>query len=57
MSISALRIIGRTAQGVKLINLKDGDKIASITIVPAAEDEIAEIQDEIIDLSEDNDNI
>jgi len=57
MSISALRIIGRTAQGVRLINLKDGDKIASITIVPAAEDEIAEIQDEIIDLSEDNDNI
>lgn len=57
MSISALRIIGRTAQGVKLINLKDGDKIASITIVPAAEDEIVEIQDEIIDLSEDNDNI
>ncbi|HAQ18441.1 MAG TPA: DNA gyrase subunit A [Prolixibacteraceae bacterium] len=57
MSISALRIIGRTAQGVRLINLKEGDKIASITIVPAAEDEIAEIQDEIIDLSEDIDNI
>jgi DNA gyrase subunit A len=57
MSISSLRIIGRTAQGVKLINLKDSDKIASITIVPAAEDEIVEIQDEIIDLSEDNDNI
>ncbi|MBA4411346.1 MAG: DNA gyrase subunit A [Bacteroidota bacterium] len=57
MSVSALRIIGRTAQGVRLINLKEGDKIASITIVPAAEDEIAEIQDEIIDLSEDNDNI
>jgi DNA gyrase subunit A len=57
MSISALRIIGRTAQGVRLINLKEGDKIASITIVPAAEDEINEIQDEIIDLSEDNDNI
>jgi DNA gyrase subunit A len=57
MSISSLRIIGRTAQGVKLINLKDNDKIASITIVPASEDEIVEIQDEIIDLSEDNDNI
>ncbi|MBV5315731.1 MAG: DNA gyrase subunit A [Prolixibacteraceae bacterium] len=55
MSISALRIIGRTAQGVRLINLKEGDKIASITIVPTSEDEIAENLDEIIDSSEDND--
>jgi DNA gyrase subunit A len=54
MSISALRVIGRTAQGVRLINLKEGDKIASITIVPTSEDEIAENQDEIIDSSEDN---
>ncbi|MBL7969167.1 MAG: DNA gyrase subunit A [Prolixibacteraceae bacterium] len=38
MSVSSLRILGRTAQGVRLINLKEGDKIASITIVPASED-------------------
>lgn len=37
-SISSLRILGRTAQGVRLINLKEGDQIASITIVPASED-------------------
>ncbi|MDP2336276.1 MAG: DNA gyrase subunit A [Bacteroidota bacterium] len=55
MSISALRIIGRTAQGVRLINLKEGDKIASITIVPTSEepDEIIEIPDQNIELSED----
>jgi len=48
MSIASLRILGRTAQGVRLINLKDGDQIASITIVPASEepDEIIEIADE-----------
>lgn len=39
MSISSLRILGRTAQGVRLINLKEGDKIASVTIVPASEDQ------------------
>jgi DNA gyrase, A subunit len=39
LSISELRILGRTAQGVRLINLKEGDQIASITIVPSAEDE------------------
>ena len=56
MSISSLRIIGRTAQGVRLINLKEGDQIASITIVPTTEepDEIIEIQDENIELSEDD---
>ncbi|HET6560032.1 MAG TPA: DNA gyrase subunit A [Prolixibacteraceae bacterium] len=38
-SVSNMRIIGRTAQGVRLINLKEGDKIASIAIVPASEDQ------------------
>jgi len=46
MSISLLRILGRTAQGVRLINLKEGDQIASITIVPTSEDE------EILDISD-----
>ncbi len=56
MSISALRILGRTAQGVRLINLKEGDQIASITIVPSEEetDEVPEILDENIDLAEDD---
>jgi DNA gyrase subunit A len=56
MSISALRILGRTAQGVRLINLKESDQIASITIVPTSEDvdEVSEIPDENIELSEDN---
>lgn len=38
-SVSDMRIIGRTAQGVRLINLKEGDKIASIAIVPTSEDQ------------------
>ena len=56
MSISALRIIGRTAQGVRLINLKEGDQIASITIVPTAEDpdEIIEAPEENIELADEN---
>ena len=58
MSISALRILGRTAQGVRLINLKEGDQIASITIVPTSEDpdEASEILDESIELSEENES-
>jgi DNA gyrase subunit A len=55
MSISALRVIGRTAQGVRLINLKEADKIASITIVPTSEDEVVEILEENIETTEEND--
>ncbi len=45
LSIAELRILGRTAQGVRLINLKEGDQIASITIVPSAEDETDELSE------------
>jgi len=47
LSIAELRILGRTAQGVRLINLKEGDQIASITIVPSAEDEIDELSENL----------
>ncbi len=57
MSVSSLRIIGRTAQGVRLINLKESDQIASITIVPSSEepDEIIELPDGSVELPENED--
>ena len=39
MKIEELRVMGRATQGVKLINLRGKDFIASITTVPAAPDE------------------
>lgn len=58
MPVSQLRVIGRAAQGVRLINLKEGDKIASVTIVPASEDQDEETEsfDENSELSEDSEN-
>ncbi len=55
MSISSLRILGRTAQGVRLINLKESDQIASITIVPSSEDpeEVTLVSDDTIDSPDD----
>lgn len=41
MGVSDLRVMGRATQGVRLINLKDGDSIASVTRVDT-EDEIEE---------------
>ena len=39
MSVSDLRVMGRATQGVRLINLKGEDEIASVCRVPKAEDE------------------
>ena len=39
MDIADIRISGRATQGVRLINLRNGDMIASVTQVPGAEEE------------------
>ena len=38
MSVSDIRQAGRATQGVKLINIKDSDLIASVTVVPKHEE-------------------
>ncbi len=39
LHVDSLRVIGRAAQGVRLIDLKGNDAIAAITLVPREEDE------------------
>lgn len=39
LKVSALRVLGRNTQGVKLIEIKGKDRIAAITRVPASEDD------------------
>jgi len=39
MGVDTLRVMGRATQGVRLINLRSGDEIASIAKVPASEEE------------------
>lgn len=38
LSVSSLRVMGRATQGVKLINLREGDEIAAIAKVPSSID-------------------
>ncbi len=45
--VSEIRVTGRATQGVKVINLRGGDTIASIMVVPKSEEE-----DEIVESSE-----
>jgi len=45
MAIDSLRVMGRATQGVKLINLREGDSIASVCVVPKSEDEAPKAED------------
>lgn len=60
MKVADLRVMGRATQGVRLINLKEGDAIAAVTKVEAVEDNGDDIEDaeimegeELIEISSD----
>ena len=39
LDVSSLRVMGRNTQGVRLINLRNGDSIAAVAKVSASKDE------------------
>ncbi len=41
-SVSQIRVAGRATQGVRIINLREGDAIASVMAVPSSEEEAIE---------------
>lgn len=51
IGVDTLRVMGRATQGVRLINLKQGDEIAAVAKATSEEDEvIEEVNNDIIDL-------
>lgn len=61
LSVGAIRMTGRAAQGVKLINLREDDSIASvarveITEIEDVESEIEDVENEAVPDSEDIEN-
>ena len=42
MAVSGIKVAGRATQGVRLINIKDGDAIAAVSVVNKSEEEQAE---------------
>ena len=44
-SVDQIRLAGRATQGVKIINLREGDTIASVMAVPKSEDKDEELTD------------
>jgi len=62
LKVSDLRIMGRATQGVRLINLKQGDMIAAVTQVPTEEEgdeneENTDIGTEVDTMSVENENL
>ena len=57
MGIDVLRVMGRATQGVRLINLRDGDRIASVTrIQKDPEEEVGEIENGLDPLNDQEGN-
>ena len=52
MAVEDLRVMGRATQGVKLINIKDGDSIAAVAKVIHEKDE--DQHDEELESNEEN---
>lgn len=49
LHVDQLRVMGRATQGVRLINLKNDDRIAAVTQVPKQEDEEEVTENKVID--------
>ncbi|MDE6445569.1 MAG: DNA gyrase subunit A [Alistipes sp.] len=48
-SVEQIRLAGRATQGVRIINLREGDAIASVMAVPASEEEPADAEGTVSD--------
>ena len=57
MKVADLRVLGRATQGVKLIDLRGKDYIASITKVPTEEEESGERKEENVEQTEAGENV
>ena len=55
-TVDQIRVAGRATQGVRVINLREGDAIASVTAVPKTEDEDVEAVAEAPAVTEENVN-
>ncbi len=42
-AVARIRLAGRATQGVRIINLREGDQIASVMAVPAADEELPDV--------------
>ena len=56
MAVSDIKVAGRATQGVKLINIKDGDAIAAVSVVNKTEEEQPQDPEPVEEQNEQTDN-
>ena len=56
MAVADIKVAGRATQGVKLINIKDGDAIAAVSVVNKTEEEQPQDQEPVEEQNEQTDN-
>ncbi len=56
MAVADIKVAGRATQGVKLINIKDGDAIAAVSVVNKTEEEQPQDQEPVEEQKEQTDN-
>ena len=56
MAVADIKVAGRATQGVKLINIKDGDAIAAVSVVNKTEEEPPQDQEPVEEQNEQTDN-
>ncbi|MBR5857231.1 MAG: hypothetical protein IKY70_08145, partial [Bacteroidales bacterium] len=49
LAVSDIRVAGRATQGVKLINIREGDSIAAVCVVNKSEEKVPEAIEPISD--------
>jgi DNA gyrase subunit A len=54
LAVNTISVLGRATQGVRVINLKGDDRIASIAPVTVEETEVEDVEDENMDSNENN---
>ena len=54
MAVSGIKVAGRATQGVRLINIKDGDAIAAVSVVNKSEEDQPQQQTEDVQSEENN---
>jgi DNA gyrase subunit A len=55
LEVESLRVMGRATQGVRLINLREGDTIAAVAKVMHEDDELEDIDEIEVNLNESDD--
>jgi DNA gyrase subunit A len=56
MSVSDIRVAGRATQGVRLINIKDGDAIAAVSVVDNEKEDDTQAEEAVNNETDNNNN-